>query len=100
MASRRVARRTVGDKTMVDALEPAVAAFAAARRLRDGLARRSRSRPSRYVDSTKALVARQGRAKFLGDRAIGHPDPGATTIALIFEAIHEHWEFLPLSSAR
>ena len=92
-------RATVGDKTMVDALEPAVAAFAGADDY--ATAWRAAAAAARHgVDSTTALVARQGRAKFLGERAIGHPDPGATTIALIFEAIHEHWEFLPLSSAR
>ena len=83
----------IGEKTMVDALEPAVMAFteranfaeawqAAAEAASDGAA------------STKKLVARQGRAKYLGERGIGHQDPGATTIALMFEALDNYWREL------
>ena len=83
----------IGEKTMVDALEPAVMAFteranfaeawqAAAKAASDGAA------------STKKLVARQGRAKYLGERGIGHQDPGATTIALMFEALDNYWREL------
>ncbi len=80
----------IGDKTMVDALEPAVEAFASAADFATAW-RDAATAARKGADSTVDLVARQGRAKFLGQRAIGHPDPGATTIALIFEAAHEHW---------
>jgi len=80
----------LGDKTMVDALEPAVAAFGDADDF--GSAWPVAAKAARAgAESTRALVARQGRAKFLGGRAIGHPDPGATTIALMFEAAHDWW---------
>ncbi len=75
----------VGDKTMVDALAPAVAAFAAAENF-DEAWRAAAAAAARGADSTRDLVARQGRAKYLGERAIGHADPGATTIALMFAA--------------
>ncbi len=81
----------VGDKTMVDALAPAVAAFGAADEFAS--AWRAASAAARTgAESTRDLVARQGRAKFLGERAIGQQDPGATTIALMFEASHLWWK--------
>ena len=82
----------VGDKTMVDALEPAVAAFA---RADDFSAAWSAAAEAARAgaESTRDLVARQGRAKFLGERAIGHIDPGAATVALMFAAVHEWWRF-------
>lgn len=84
-------KATVGDKTMVDALAPAVDAFAAA----DDYAtawRNAAEAASRGAESTINLVARQGRAKFLGERALGTQDPGATTIALIFAAADNWWK--------
>jgi len=81
----------VGDKTMVDALEPAVIAFASAEDFAAGWGRAAAA-ARRGAVSTKALVARQGRAKYLGERASGHCDPGATTVALIFEAIDDWWK--------
>ncbi|MBQ0910319.1 dihydroxyacetone kinase subunit DhaL [Streptomyces sp. RM99] len=71
-----------GDKTMVDALVPAVDAlaesFAAARTAADEGAR-----------VTTPLQARKGRASYLGERSIGHQDPGATSAALLFAALEE-----------
>jgi dihydroxyacetone kinase-like protein len=79
-----------GDKTMVDALAPAAralhsaadagetvarAAEAAARAARDG------------AESTVPMRARKGRASYLGERSIGHQDPGATSAAIIVEAL-------------
>ena len=80
----------VGDKTMVDALEPAVLAFAAAADYEDGW--RSAAEAARAgAESTRDFIARQGRAKYLGERAVGHVDPGAMTVALMFEAIADWW---------
>ena len=84
-------KAAVGDKTMVDALEPAVAAFEAADDF--GAAWAAAAAVARSgAESTRELIARQGRAKFLGERAIGQQDPGATTIALMFEAAHDWWK--------
>jgi len=80
----------VGDKTMVDALAPAVMAFARAEDFTEGW--RSAAKAARIgADSTQKLTARHGRAKYLGERAIGHIDPGATTVAIFFEAIDDWW---------
>ena len=84
-------KANVGDKTMVDALEPAVIAFAAADDFASAWAAAATAARS-GAESTRDLVANQGRAKFLGERAIGHVDPGATTIALMFEAARDSWK--------
>lgn len=78
-----------GDKTMYDALAPAVDALEAALEKDEPLvaaleAARDASVAGR--DATTPMVARKGRASYLGDRSAGHQDPGATTVALLFEA--------------
>ena len=80
----------LGDKTMVDAMEPAVRAF------RENLgqgsalaARRAFDAAARGRDATAELVARKGRASYLGDRSVGHVDPGAASTCLMFEALAE-----------
>ena len=80
----------VGDKTMVDALEPAVRAFAAADDFASGW-RKAAEAARIGADSTRELIARRGRAKYLGERASGHIDPGALTVVLFFEAIDDWW---------
>ncbi|MFF3290315.1 dihydroxyacetone kinase subunit DhaL [Streptomyces sp. NPDC003023] len=74
-----------GDKTMLDALEPAVAAlgdstrsFAAAREAAE-----------QGALATVPMQARKGRASYLGERSIGHQDPGATSSALLVAALAE-----------
>ncbi|MFC5805239.1 dihydroxyacetone kinase subunit DhaL [Streptomyces formicae] len=71
-----------GDKTMLDALEPAAAAlgesFAAAREAAD-----------EGAVATVPMLARKGRASYLGERSIGHQDPGATSSALLIAALEE-----------
>ncbi|MEV1053425.1 dihydroxyacetone kinase subunit DhaL [Streptomyces sp. NPDC049887] len=71
-----------GDKTMLDALEPAAAAldesFAAAREAAD-----------EGAAATVPMLARKGRASYLGERSIGHQDPGATSSALLVGALEE-----------
>jgi phosphoenolpyruvate---glycerone phosphotransferase subunit DhaL len=81
----------VGDKTMMDALVPAVESFSAAaqerKEIEDALERAARA-ASAGAEATKYLVARQGRARLLGEKTRGHPDPGATSVALLFEGFH------------
>lgn len=88
-ASDGVAQRggvAVGDKTLYDALAPAVAAMEAAvvqgRDLR-GVLEAAASAASRGAEGTASLVARRGRASYLGDRSLGHPDAGAHSMALV-----------------
>ena len=78
-----------GDKTMYDALAPAVEALDAALlehgRLAEALgAARAAAETGR--DATTPMLARKGRASYLGERSVGHQDPGATTVALLLEA--------------
>ncbi|MFJ8199381.1 dihydroxyacetone kinase subunit DhaL [Streptomyces sp. NPDC096152] len=69
-----------GDKTMVDALLPAVDA------LGDGFAA-ARTAAEEGAVATTPMLARKGRASYLGERSIGHQDPGATSSALLVAAL-------------
>jgi phosphoenolpyruvate---glycerone phosphotransferase subunit DhaL len=78
-----------GDKTMLDAFLPACdaldAALADGRPLGEALAAAAEAaRAGR--DATVPLVARKGRASYLGERSAGHQDPGATSTALLVDA--------------
>ena len=78
-----------GEKTMLDALIPAVdaldGALAEQKSLADALtAARQAAEAGR--DATTPMLARKGRASYLGERSVGHQDPGATTVALLLEA--------------
>ncbi len=78
----------VGDKTMMDALVPAIAALrSAAEGGRDVAAclAVAASAAEQGALSTRNFPAKFGRAKNLGDRTIGHQDPGATSVSLIFK---------------
>jgi dihydroxyacetone kinase-like protein len=77
----------LGDKTMYDAMQPAVRAEGA--NLHRGVAVASRAAAVAAVsarDATAGLVARKGRAAEFGDGSIGHIDPGAASTAILFEA--------------
>lgn len=79
-------RAEVGDKTMVDALTPALAAFRAAG---DDVAAAwsgAAAAAAQGRDATIPLVARKGRASYLGERSAGHQDPGASSVTLLLEA--------------
>ncbi|GHA18887.1 dihydroxyacetone kinase subunit DhaL [Streptomyces echinoruber] len=69
-----------GDKTMIDALVPAVDA------LGEGFAA-ARTAAEQGAVATTPLQARKGRASYLGERSIGHQDPGATSSALLVAAL-------------
>lgn len=79
----------IGDKTMVDALTPAVTAFVdEARSTTLGAAPAAALEAARRgFDRAVPLVARRGRASYLGIRSAGHPDPGAASTVLLFEAL-------------
>jgi phosphoenolpyruvate---glycerone phosphotransferase subunit DhaL len=81
-----------GDKTMFDAMSPALDAFdaslAAGNRIADAAAA-ALAAAAVGRDATEPLVARKGRASYLGERSIGHIDPGATSTTLLFEALSE-----------
>lgn len=82
------------DKTMVDALIPARDAYHAA--LEEGTTfsdalRRSAAAAEDGVKATVPLVARKGRASYLGERSAGHQDPGATSSWLLLKTIADTW---------
>jgi dihydroxyacetone kinase-like protein len=89
---RQQSKAQIGDKTMMDALLPAVDAIRqavdAGRSIKEALQKAAEAADNGAV-STKEFKARFGRAKNLGDRAIGFQDPGATSIALIFQGFYE-----------
>jgi len=79
----------VGDKTMIDAWAPAADAAQAAADAGDDPAavlHAAADAAAQGAASTEPLVARKGRASYLGERAVGHRDPGAQSSALILAA--------------
>jgi len=78
-----------GDKTMIDALAPAVdaldTALAGHRSLDQALTAASAAADAGR-DATVPMLARKGRASYLGERSIGHQDPGGTSMALLIAA--------------
>jgi dihydroxyacetone kinase-like protein len=81
-----------GDKTMFDALSPALDAYdstvASGGSAADG-AQEAFAAAQAGRDATQPMVARKGRASYLGERSAGHLDPGAASTALLFEALTE-----------
>jgi dihydroxyacetone kinase-like protein len=79
-----------GDKTMVDALTPAVDAMRASLDVGATLLAAVTAAAEAAEDGAHATVplqARKGRASYLGERSIGHQDPGATSVALVLRAL-------------
>jgi dihydroxyacetone kinase-like protein len=85
-------RARPGEKTMVDALH--AASRAAEEALQQGLelkdiAGRAAEGARRGVEETVAMQARKGRASYLGERSLGHQDPGATSSYFILQALYD-----------
>jgi dihydroxyacetone kinase-like protein len=81
-----------GEKTMVDAIEPAIDAMKKA--IQEGLApveilRLGKDAAMKGVEYTKTIIATKGRASYLGERSIGHQDAGATSSFLILNTVYE-----------
>jgi dihydroxyacetone kinase-like protein len=82
----------LGDKTMVDAQLPAVAAWdeaVASGADAAGAAAAAAEAAAKARDATEPLVARKGRASYLGERSAGHIDPGAASSALLFQTLSD-----------
>jgi dihydroxyacetone kinase-like protein len=77
-----------GGKTLIDALAPAATAARAA--VADGLAATTAAAATAAlggVEATKAMIATTGKARTLGERSLGHPDPGAISLSIVLGAI-------------
>ncbi len=85
---QRRGKAELGDKTMVDALSPALIAFQATKdsdiNTAAGVAEKT---AKTAAEATRPLEARKGRASYLGERSIGHQDPGATSTWLLLQAL-------------
>lgn len=80
----------VGDKTMIDALDPAVVAYEGAVAAGGDAAMAAQAAAGAAAagrDATEPLVARKGRASYLGERSAGHIDPGSASVTLLLEAL-------------
>ncbi|RGD61666.1 dihydroxyacetone kinase subunit L [Kitasatospora xanthocidica] len=89
-AIRLLGKAAPGDKTIVDAWTPAVAAFRATAATGADLptaAAAAAEAAEQGARDTIPLQARKGRASYLGERSIGHQDPGATSTALVFRTL-------------
>jgi dihydroxyacetone kinase phosphoprotein-dependent L subunit len=89
---------SVGDKTLLDALVPAVEALRAALEASepgdqavDAMARAARQ----GAESTRAMQARRGRASYAGERSIGSYDAGAVAVAVLLEDLAASWPRTP-----
>ena len=81
-----------GDKTMIDAMQPAVEAYRKAVQggeSLDGALKKAAKSSREGMKATIPLVAKKGRASYLGERSAGHQDPGSTSTALLFQAAAE-----------
>ena len=85
-------KAAIGDKTMVDALQPGIKAFKYSIGVGDDFKKALQNAvhaAEEGLKSTIPIVARKGRASYLGERSAGHPDPGATSTVLLFRAAAE-----------
>jgi dihydroxyacetone kinase-like protein len=85
-------KANLGDKTMVDALTPAVAAMREALKNGAGTAQaldQALEAAEKGMQDTIPMLAKKGRASYLGERSIGHQDPGATSSYLLIRTMAE-----------
>ena len=88
---QKQSRAQIGDKTMMDAFLPAVAALHAAdpnAGVKPALAQAAAA-AAQGAEATKTMRAKFGRARNLGDRVLGHADPGAVSVSLLFKGFSE-----------
>jgi len=86
----------VGDKTVLDALVPSIAALEA--NLSDGPLEAMIAAAHKGIEDTAGGVSRKGRAAWLGERTVGHADPGATAYLRFLEALQRAWPEVGLPS--
>ena len=80
-------KSTTGEQTMLDAMVPALEAMKAASGTPAEVLAAGLKAAEAGVEATKDMIATKGRASYLGERSLGHQDPGATSFTLIFGVI-------------
>jgi dihydroxyacetone kinase-like protein len=80
-------KSTIGEKTMLDVLQPVADALQAGASNPSGLGDRLKAAADAGLESTRPMKATKGRASFLGERSIGHLDPGARSSQLLIHAV-------------
>jgi len=89
---RKQTKAQPGEKTMIDALVPAVEAVRAAAEADadiDAALARAAAAAAHGAESTKDMLARHGKARNLGERTLGHVDAGATSVACMFKGFSQ-----------
>jgi dihydroxyacetone kinase len=92
---RELAGAALGDRTMLDALVPASEALTSVLRAGNSPAvalSEAVAVAERAAGATASMTPRQGRSSYLGDRALGHPDPGAVAVAIWLRAVSKSLE--------
>jgi dihydroxyacetone kinase-like protein len=85
----------LGDKTMIDALNPALAALKQASEENQPIStamQRCAEAGKQGMEATIPLVAKKGRASYLGPRSAGHQDPGATSSYYLLQTASDVWK--------
>ena len=87
----QLGKASPGDKTMLDALVPALDALAMEKDASPALDRYARAAAAAQAgaDATIAIIARKGRASYLGERSAGHRDPGAASSVMLVTSLAE-----------
>jgi dihydroxyacetone kinase-like protein len=86
-AITRLGKAEVGQKTLLDVLDPVATLLEAGG---DDIVARVKQAAAEAAEATAAMDAIKGRASFLGERALGHVDPGSRSMALIICSVCEH----------
>lgn len=79
----------MGDKTIVDTLEPAVEVLKNSKLESKEVLKETLDSAKKGMEYTKEIAAKKGRASYLGERSIGHQDPGATSCYIMLETIFD-----------
>ena len=87
---QKQSRAQIGDKTMMDAFLPALAALQAAAPAQDveSALQQAATAAAQGAEATRTMCAKFGRARNLGERSVGTVDPGAMSVALLFDGFH------------
>ncbi|NDL68329.1 dihydroxyacetone kinase subunit L [Clostridiales bacterium F-3ap] len=93
LSIQKTGKAEAGDKTMVDALLPAVKSLvqdAQAHLPLEEALKNAAAAAMEGAEATRDMVAKRGRASYLGERTVGHPDPGAMAVGILLQGVYEH----------